>query len=220
MKVLVVTEGHFIDVDGAIFSRSTADIFRTIFRCLGGGSGFGACVTGLRSTWQGASPISMRGVKLIGLPDFAGPLQYFMNRRRIHRIIRPTLQAAESILFRVPGVVNTAVLRMLPDANRPFGVEVLGDPRSALASMRHFLRPLFQWYYARDLRGRCQQAFASAYVTQEFLQKLYPPNPNRFSTSYSDVHVRNSDVLEHPRQSFSSSESIPPDHGGDSFANV
>ena len=151
---------------------------------------------------EGASPISMRGVRLIGLPDFSGPLQFFMNRRRIHRIIRPTLQAAESILFRVPGVVNTSALKMLPDPKRPFGVEVLGDPRSALGSMRHILRHLFQWYYARDLRERCQQAFASAYVTQEFLQKLYPPNPNRFSTSYSDVQVRNSDVLKHPRNSF------------------
>jgi glycosyltransferase involved in cell wall biosynthesis len=106
------------------------------------------------------------------------------------------------MVFRVPVVVNTAVLGLLRGTDRPFGVEVLGDPRSSLGSMRHSLRRLFQWYYARDLRRRCQEAFASAYVTQDVLQKMYPPHPNRFSTSYSDVQVRTSDVLPHPRQTF------------------
>ena len=75
-------------------------------------------------------------------------------------------------------------------------------PACALGTMRHSLRRLFQWYYARDMRRRCQQAFASAYVTRYVLQNMYPPDSHRFSTSYSDVQVRESDLLDHPREDF------------------
>ncbi len=144
----------------------------------------------------------MNGVRMVGLPEFRGPLQFFKKRGTIRRRIRAALQEGESLMFRVPGVINTAVLNVLGGSDRPFGVEVLGDPRSALGTMRHSLRRLFQWYYARDMRRRCQQAFASAYVTRYVLQNMYPPDSRRFSTSYSDVQVRESDLLDHPREDF------------------
>ena len=47
-----------------------------------------------------------------------------------------------------------------------------------------------------------QQAFASAYVLRDVLQNMYPPDSHRFSTSYSDVQVRECDLLDHPRKDF------------------
>jgi len=68
-------------------------------------------------------------------------------------------------------------------------VEVVGDPYGSLApgAIEDSLRPIWRWLLPYYLRQICHGATTAAYVTQYALQKFYPPQSDKFSTSYSDV---------------------------------
>jgi hypothetical protein len=81
MNVVVTSEAHFIDVDGTIFSRSIGASFFERYREVWEEVLLLARLSRAAAPPEGASPINMRDVRFIGLPDFKGPLQFFANRR-------------------------------------------------------------------------------------------------------------------------------------------
>jgi len=92
------------------------------------------------------------------------------------------------VLFRLPCNIGVLAWRCLPTGH-PYGVEVLGDPYASLAPsvMDTRLRTVWRRLLPRYLRKICLGATAAAYVTRYALQRFYPPNRDKFSTSYSDV---------------------------------
>ena len=150
----------------------------------------------------GVLPMDFRRVRLIGLPDFKGALQYLRCLRQIRDLARQSLQAADSVVFRVAGVIGTAVWPLVQSRGQPFGVEVCGDPGTTRGSLRHPLRPFFHWYFTRDLRQMCQSASASAYVTAQTLQSRYPPAADAYTTNYSSIELPDSRILPAARTDF------------------
>jgi glycosyltransferase involved in cell wall biosynthesis len=61
------------------------------------------------------------------------------------------------------------------------------------------LRPFFRWWFTRRLRSQCAGACAAAYVTERALQRRYPPGPDAFATSYSDVELGENSFAAVPR---------------------
>src|SRR6202041_2672946 len=61
----------------------------------------------------------------------------------------------------------------------PYSLEVTADPYDVLspAANRHPVAPIARRYFTRRLQRQCQRALAVSYVTQEYLQKRYPPAP-------------------------------------------
>jgi hypothetical protein len=165
MNVLVTSEARFVDVDGTIYTRNITPTFFERYLDIWDEVLLLARVSRAAEPPQGVSPIDMRGVRLVGLPDFTGALQYVQCLRTIRNIARAALQEADSVLFRVPGVIGPATWPVL-ERRRPFGAEVCGDPSGAFArgSLQHPLRPFFRWYYTRSLRRMCQAASATATV--------------------------------------------------------
>jgi glycosyltransferase involved in cell wall biosynthesis len=90
---------------------------------------------------------------------------------------------------------------MLLRMGHPYAAEVVGDPYDTFApgAVRHPLRPLFRWWFARQLRRHCRQAFAAAYVTAAALQRRYPPGPTTHTTDYSSVELPPSALLDRQR---------------------
>src|SRR5258708_12511067 len=84
---------------------------------------------------------------------------------------------------------------------RPFGVEVVGDPFDVFApgGVRHPLRPLFRRWFTHRLRLVCGRACAAAYVTEQALQRRYPPAPQAFVTHYSSVELPPTAFVKAPR---------------------
>jgi glycosyltransferase involved in cell wall biosynthesis len=91
--------------------------------------------------------------------------------------------------MRVPSFIAMQVSRELYRDDRPFGVEVVGDPYDAFApgAMNHPLRPLLRWSMVRQLRRQCARASAVAYVTETTLQRRYPCGA--YGVGISDVHL-------------------------------
>jgi glycosyltransferase involved in cell wall biosynthesis len=79
---------------------------------------------------------------------------------------------------------------------------VVADPYDVFArgAVRHPLRPFFRWWFSRNLRLHCREAFAAAYVTAHALQRRYPPGAGAHAIHCSDVELPPAAIAERPRQ--------------------
>src|SRR6185295_745777 len=102
---------------------------------------------------DGWNQVTGTGVAALPLPEFVGASGFIRKRLQIGPMLRQALDRAQAILLRVPCVIGGATWRMMP-RGRPFGVEVVADPYDTFApgSVRHPLRPLFRWWFTRQLR--------------------------------------------------------------------
>jgi len=103
--------------------------------------------------------------------------------------IREAIDQADAFILRVPGLIGTLFWKELRKQNRPFGIEVIGDPWDVFTrgSFKSLARPFIQHLSYKELRSQCKEAAAAAYVTQNALQHRYPPGA--WSTHYSSVDL-------------------------------
>ena len=141
------------------------------------------------------------GVVFEAVPYYVGPEQYFLRRSQIQRTIRGVIQRAEASLFRVPSQLAMRTIQHLRSRQRPYAVEVVGDPYDVFApgANSHPLRPLFRWWFSHQLRQQCRSACAGAYVTEQALQRRYPAGSAAFTTHYSSVELPESAFAAAPR---------------------
>lgn len=144
------------------------------------------------------------GVEFVDLPDYRGPWQYALRHAELTARLRAALRGCDAVCLRVPCAIATRAWNLLRRERRPFGLEVVGNPRDSLAAggVRTVLRPLASVFAVRDLRRQCREACAAAYVTRETLQQFYPPSPTAFTTHYSSIDLPPRDVIGHTRASF------------------
>jgi glycosyltransferase involved in cell wall biosynthesis len=202
MKVLVTSECRFVDVGGTLYTSALTPTFFQRYLDVWDEVLLLARVSSAKQPPLGVLPMDFRQVRLIGLPDFKGALQYMRCLPRIRKIARQALEETDSVVFRVAGVIGTAVWPLVQSRGQPFGAEVCGDPGTTRGSLRHPLRPFFHWYFTRDLRRMCQAASASAYVTAQTLQSRYPPAVGAYTTNYSSIELPNSRILNASRADF------------------
>lgn len=141
------------------------------------------------------------GVSFEDLPDFRGPEDYLRNSPAVHRILRAAIQRADAYIFRVPGTMGYLGAKELVQQGKPYALEVVGDPYDVFApgSVRHPLRAFFRQWHKRNLRTYCQTAAATVYVTEQALQRRYPPSPQSFTVHYSDVELTPDAYVTEPR---------------------
>ena len=94
-----------------------------------------------------AAPVEGPGVNVLRLPPFSGGAEYMAQLPAIRRRMRAAAARDAAFILTVPGagVLWTELRR----ANRPYAVEVVGDPYDVFApgAIRHPLRAgLRRWY--------------------------------------------------------------------------
>jgi glycosyltransferase involved in cell wall biosynthesis len=143
------------------------------------------------------------GVAFWGVPDFRGPEQYLLRATSIAAATAKAVQAGDAVILRVPGRIGTCVEQHVLKMRRPYAVEVVNDLYDVFApkGVRHPLRPFFRWWFTRNLRRQCARSCAAAYVTEYALQRRYPPGPETFATSCSDVELPPAAFVNAPRTS-------------------
>lgn len=140
------------------------------------------------------------GVTFVEVPDYLGPVQYLARAARVRRAVRGAPRPGDAVILRVPSNLAAVMMPALTRTGRPYGVEVVGNPRDGFApgAIKHPLRAYFRWSFDRALRRQCAGATAAGYVTREALQRAYP-NP-RHSVGVSDVEIPPQALLPVPRQ--------------------
>jgi glycosyltransferase involved in cell wall biosynthesis len=125
------------------------------------------------------------------VPHYQGAWQYLLRSARVKRAARAAIGDGSALILRVPGQLANVIEPELRRTQRPYGVEVVGDPFASYSpgAMRHPLRPILRRWFETQLREQCRQAAAAAYVTEYALQERYPSSPGAFVTSYSSVDL-------------------------------
>ncbi len=141
------------------------------------------------------------GVSSIAVPYYIGPKQYLLKAFSVKQAVRNAVGFNDAVILRVSSQLATEVQPFLQRTRHPYGVEVVADPYDVFApgAVKHPLRPLFRWWFPRQLRRICASATAAAYVTERALQHRYPPGINSFSTHCSDVELPDSAFVPLPR---------------------
>ncbi len=138
------------------------------------------------------SPLHDDRVSFIDLPYYVGPKQYFKVSWQIKRRIAGLIQPGNAYLCRVPGRIGSIAISILRKKRIPYGLEVVGDPWESMSPQAsgHLLAPFFQIHGYLSLRTNTKNAAAALYVTQHTLQDKYPVREGVFTTSASNVIVR------------------------------
>jgi len=130
-------------------------------------------------------------VSFAPVTNYLGPWQYLRRRRRVLADVRGVVGPSDAVILRVGSQIATCLEPHARRLDRPYGVEVVTDPYDGFApgAVRHPLRPFFRWWFPRQLRRQCAYACAAAYVTEDYLQRRYPPRRGVFTTSYASVEL-------------------------------
>ncbi|MBI4847501.1 MAG: glycosyltransferase family 4 protein [Nitrospirae bacterium] len=136
------------------------------------------------------------------------PLPYYVGSWHWLRVL-PSLAFAmhravpndNALLLRLPSPLAVVLMRVLRPKDRPYGVQVIGDPNDVFAPgvVSHPLRSVWRQILTEEAKRQCFKACAVSYVTREFLRRQYPSSPSAFSTYYSDSDLHDNDYVELPR---------------------
>jgi glycosyltransferase involved in cell wall biosynthesis len=138
------------------------------------------------------------GVEVKDLPYYEGPRQYIWRFREFRRAVKNEVRTNEALIFRVGSEIARIAQPDLARLGRPYAVEVISDPLVMFSrgSLRHPLRPFFRWWFARSLVQICKYADAASYVTEDALQRHFPPGQQTYSTHCSDVDLDESAFVQ------------------------
>lgn len=148
-----------------------------------------------------AARVEGPGISVRGLPGYSSVAEFFLNQWKMRARLKSVVNQNAVYIARVPGLIGTLLIRELQSVNKPFALEVVGDPYDVFSpgASRHRLRRLYRWWFSRQLRTQCREASATAYVTEFALQRRYPPSPHVFSTHYSSVELPDAAFVPCPR---------------------
>jgi hypothetical protein len=133
------------------------------------------------------APLEGPRLTVAALPDYHGPWEYLQQRAGVRAALRRAVAEADALCLRAPGPIAAAAWRLR--GQRPFAVEVVGDPREALApgAVQSVVRPLARHRLTRELAAMCRTAAAVGYVTETGLPERYPAAD--WWTSYSSLDL-------------------------------
>ncbi len=141
------------------------------------------------------------GVTFRSVPWYHGPFQYLQVAMDVRASIKAALEECDVLLGNGPGNLSRVGIDLAGKLRKLYALDVLGDPYDVYApgAVKHPLRPLFRWWFTKELRHQCAGACAVNYVTEQALQRRYPPAPEAFSMYASDVHLPDAALVSVPR---------------------
>lgn len=201
MNVVVTTEQHFDRTpDGRIWSAGSPS-FWTRYLAVFDSVRILARVRNVPVPPPEFQLVSGPKITFAGVPDYLGPEQYLLRSVSIAVATAKAVRNKDAVILRVPGRIGSCVEPHLRKRGQPYGVEVVGDPYDVFApgAVRHPLRPLFRRWFTHCLGRVCGRACATAYVTEQALQRRYPPGPHAFVTHYSSIELPPPAFVNAPR---------------------
>lgn len=128
-------------------------------------------------------------VSFHALPNYCGPWEYLRRLPQLSASVRDIVAQCDAYILRVPGLIGRLAWKQIQKLQKPYALEVVGDPWDALSprSVRVAFRPVLRRLAVRELCTMCRAATAVHYVTQAFLQRRYPPAKEAYTAGFSDA---------------------------------
>ncbi|MGC2111953.1 MAG: glycosyltransferase [Candidatus Korobacteraceae bacterium] len=203
MKLLVTLDFRFTRTpDGQIWTRTSYSFpFWSRYLRVFDGVKIVARAEGKVAVDERYRPVLGPRVEFVEVPYYLGPWQYAQLRSWVRGAVRDALSADDAVLCRVGSRLATDLIPVLWHSNRPYGLEVVGDPYEAFApgAVKHPLRPVFRYLSTRTLKEQCARAAAVSYVTERALQRGYPAGNDGFAVAVSDTDLQPTHFSTVPR---------------------
>lgn len=201
MNVMVVADSHYYkDYDGNIYVDSVfnysfykryLDVFDKVYVV--------ARVSFVKNSPSEKKIASGDGVEFLELPEYRGPWQYAKKYLKIKKLAKKYSDLVDCAIFRIPGATANIMCKTYYRTKKPFAVEVVVDPWEYFAkgTVKSIARPLVRYSWTNFVRRICKVANGVSYVTENYLQRLYPckaiinkESKNYFTSYYSSVELK------------------------------
>ena len=115
---------------------------------------------------------------------------YLRQARTLHLALRHIFEEEGAVVLRMPSNLARCAAKVLDRMRKPYAVEVVGDPRAALARgvVRMPGRPLYRHIFTQAQRRICSRAIGVSYVAKS-LRASYPEGWGAASLVCSDVRL-------------------------------
>lgn len=191
MRVMISLEDRFFrTAEGAVYSNTVFDY--TFWQRYLQAFDEVVVLARVKSVSQPPRDVSRAdgpGVRFAGLPYYVGPREYVKVYGSLRRTVRQATEKADAFILRVPGRISSLLAGALRQHGRPYGVEVVGNSADTVktAGVNPVLAAVLSLTLPRRQRRLCREAAAAAYVSQGYLQAIYPPGG--WSTYYSSIEL-------------------------------
>lgn len=200
MNLLLVADGHYYQTpDGTVYADSVFDytFYKRYLQTFDHVYGV-VRARKVDEAPKGKKLASGEGVSFLTLPVFQGPFQYAMKYLAIHRTVNEICNDPkyDCAIFRLPASTANIFSEIYSKTGKSFAVEIVTDPWvnfGPRAEGIKFLNKIYQREWTNVVKNMCAKADGASYVTEQYLQKLYPPKANTdktcFTASYSSVEL-------------------------------
>ena len=142
---------------------------------------------------SGAMKVSGENVLVYELPEFKGLSELIKKLYVIRKLAKNAARESDCIIYRVPQIESYCIF-LFSQYDRPYAVEVISDPLRWLTGVVKRVSVIL-------LKYMCKNADGASYVTEKYLQKIYPsgksmiPQSDKFESYYSSI-VLEDDMIE------------------------
>ncbi len=141
---------------------------------------------------NGSLRVDGPNVRVAELPYMRGMKQYMKNYLSFCKAAKEAVRSAECALMRLPSVSAFMVLKYYKRKGLPYALEVVADPYYAYASNK-----IAQTIYTKKLKEAVLKANGVSYVTEYYLQNMYPSysringeSDRYFESHYSTINLQ------------------------------
>ena len=200
MNLLLVADGHYYQTpDGTVYSDSVFDytFYKRYLQTFEHVYGV-VRAKPVEEAPKGKKLASGEGVSFLTLPLFQGPFQYIMKYPSIRKTVKKICNDPkyDCAIFRLPASTANIFSEVFAKTGKPFAVEIVTDPWVNFGPRAEGIK-VFNKIYQREwtnvVKKMCALADGASYVTERYLQNLYPPkaftDPSCFTAAYSSVEL-------------------------------
>jgi glycosyltransferase involved in cell wall biosynthesis len=208
MDLIFITEARFIKLEnGQIYSLEGSfsySLYKRYLEYYDNVTIIARCKAGQIEDVLEANLVTKENVFFYSLPYYIGFNSFLANYLKLKKAIiaglKKHLTNNSSVICRIPGRIGAIAINQLEKLNKPYGIEVVGDPYDVLSNgaTNNRLAPLIRFFSFTSLKKIAFKAPAALYVTKSKLQERYPCN--NFSVGVSDVIMQDSSFIQKPKK--------------------
>ncbi|CAI1564060.1 glycosyltransferase [Serratia proteamaculans] len=142
--------------------------------------------------------ITLKNVIPVPIPDFQGISQLLKNFSKLRASLLSALATVDKIIVRGPTILSSVIQDKFMANKTIYGIEVVSDPWDDFAkgSYNHKLRFFLQQFFYLSFKMLVKNAYVISYVTSNYLQKKYPAKNAEYSTNYSSISLKSTDIVD------------------------
>ena len=131
-------------------------------------------------------------INIIKIPFFSGPFNYAKVWFKINKQIGEITNSVDCGLFRLPSTIGQRICDIFYKAGIPYALEIVYDANDGWHSSTSFLEKILWKMIDKRMIKSCSNAKGVSYVTEQYLQRHYPPSRDAFTANYSSLSLNKS----------------------------